>query len=921
MSEPKRLHGLLRAALCAVVVLTVTSARSRAQGDEDFFMGLGLEDPPAEPTAAAEPDPPGDPLGGDGLNPGAPPPPTPAPAGTGVVDRLPGADPGAPVVDAPPADEAPEYASPAEVDADERVRRAEELLLAKGLVVKALEAWQKGDFETAYDHYEEAEKRLTPLSKIDPEVLNTRKRVNEAMAAVQAEWAQAVADEAQRSAVSEDFGTAIRLAEKAMERDPSLADELEARIHEYKVLQVRTAYEAARLPRNVDPDRFERDMTINLALEQGKVFLANHRYADAREKFEEVLSKDPYEVRAMRLLRVINKRIDKVARDRRVATASERLAEVSWKWNEPVTPLLGRAVDRAEGGPVLKLPGDSKLQQKLQQIRFPSIDFQEAPITTVVEYFKRMSVDLDEDGEGINILLYLTPPGGLASAPATPAPAAPAPAEEFPFDDMGGGGFFDEPAAPAQPATPAALGGDVAVPKITINMNDIPLGDAIRFVCLAAGLKFRIDTNAVIIAHPDVPIDKMLTRTYNVEAASLDVNVEGIPGGGGGGGGDDFGGFDAPAATAGGGGLSPETLKGLFANLGVEFPAGASIMFLPSTSLLVVKNTPENLRQLEEVLRDLRQTPPLVTIESKFVEISQSDLQELGFSWLLEEGDGYYTDGIVLGNGSSRYGMQILKQGGPAGTKTAPKLSNALRFGNNVLDSVAEGADQLLSVNSVIGGVSFNTIVHALDQKTNADVLSAPKVTTVNGQAAILKMVEKRHIATGWTEPDIVGGGDDSDRSFTPSIAETEEQEFGVILDVTPNVAPDQYTIRLVLYPRVVSFVDYDDRFNYTMIVDGEEVEAKQLTPITAERSVQTEVIVYDGETVVLGGMMGERIKSWEDKTPFLGDIPMLGKLFQSSGETSDKTNLLIFVTARIVDPSGLPKRSGDVRGLPDFGR
>ena len=72
---------------------------------------------------------------------------------------------------------------------------------------------------------------------------------------------------------------------------------------------------------------------------------------------------------------------------------------------------------------------------------------------------------------------------------------------------------------------------------------------------------------------------------------------------------------------------------------------------------------------------------------------------------------------------------------------------------------------------------------------------------------------------------------------------------------------------------------------------------------------------------VVLGGMIGEKVRKWKDKVPILGDVPVLGKFFRSSGEKSEKTNLLIFVTARLVNPAGLPIRANEVRGLPDFRR
>jgi general secretion pathway protein D len=72
---------------------------------------------------------------------------------------------------------------------------------------------------------------------------------------------------------------------------------------------------------------------------------------------------------------------------------------------------------------------------------------------------------------------------------------------------------------------------------------------------------------------------------------------------------------------------------------------------------------------------------------------------------------------------------------------------------------------------------------------------------------------------------------------------------------------------------------------------------------------------------VVLGGMIQEIVDKYEDKVPLVGDIPVLGRLFRSNGEKSRKINLLIFVTSRLVDPSGRPLRPNEVRGMHDFRR
>ena len=184
-------------------------------------------------------------------------------------------------------------------------------------------------------------------------------------------------------------------------------------------------------------------------------------------------------------------------------------------------------------------------------------------------------------------------------------------------------------------------------------------------------------------------------------------------------------------------------------------------------------------------------------------------------------------------------------------------------------------------------------------------------------------MVEQRYFPESWTEPEVTAASDTQGGSFSPSIPEfSDATEIGVVFMVTPTVAADGYSIDLELEPEVVQFIGYDREFdNYDMVIDGFNVKGRLAMPILTERSVQTKVIVWDGETVVLGGMMKEELEKYEDKIPFLGDLPVVGRLFQSRGERSEKTNLLIFVTARLVNEAGQPVRANEVRGLPDFRR
>jgi general secretion pathway protein D len=159
----------------------------------------------------------------------------------------------------------------------------------------------------------------------------------------------------------------------------------------------------------------------------------------------------------------------------------------------------------------------------------------------------------------------------------------------------------------------------------------------------------------------------------------------------------------------------------------------------------------------------------------------------------------------------------------------------------------------------------------------------------------------------------------------TPSNFET--RNTGVTLEVEPVVGPDGVTIDLNLVPQVVEFEGFINYGSPIKTVNpallgflgiptsliGTAEQAITLTdnvinqPIFSTRKVTTSVSVWDGQTVVLGGLMREDVQKVEDRTPFLGDIPMVGRLFRTSVDQHIKRNLIIFVTARLVNPAGQP--------------
>jgi general secretion pathway protein D len=235
-------------------------------------------------------------------------------------------------------------------------------------------------------------------------------------------------------------------------------------------------------------------------------------------------------------------------------------------------------------------------------------------------------------------------------------------------------------------------------------------------------------------------------------------------------------------------------------------------------------------------------------------------------------------------------------------------------------------APGIFGLSGVFTNPQFQVVIRALNQKKGVDLLSAPKVTTKSGQRAVIEIVREFRYPTTFTPPQvpsITGGtggtGTVSIEVVTPTTPQTfETRNTGVTLEVEPVVGPDGVTIDLNLVPQVVEFEGF---INYGSaifgvnpnLVSGTTVPTILLTnnvinqPIFSTRKVTTSVSVWDGQTVVLGGLMREDVQKSEDKVPIIGDIPLVGRLFRTNVDQHIKRNLVIFVTARLINPGGLP--------------
>ena len=625
-------------------------------------------------------------------------------------------------------------------------------------------------------------------------------------------------------------------------------------------------------------------------------------YRDARMHVEAILAKDPYYAPAIDLLRKIHLVEHRYADKERETTRDGMIKDVTRSWTARTYGTdfasLGAEVQRVdpnEANQRIKATTDEvRIREKMKSIMLESIEYRQANIVDVINELSDLSRenDLSEtaaEEKGINFMLNIGPDTATADASA----AAPA-------DDSG---FWGE-------ADAGDAGGDgsyAGIPPLTIKARYINLQTALDMIMEVSGLKYRINGNIVMIMRKNATLDEMQHRMYSVLPTIQEVQLTlGSARADGGGGTDDPWRLDAGEAKRN------DDWKSFFGDLGVGWPDGSTVKYMPSIGKLVVRNTPDNLATLEQVLGALNVTPFQVEIEVRFVEVSQLDLNSLGLEWILND------DYELIENKTDRNLPPASRRRGviEAGsfTRGFNYLNKNTRLGVNDGSGVM---DNIATFTSILTNPQFSLVLHALSNRSNTDLLSAPKVTARTGTTATIKTVTEYVYPTEYevtwpedSDSNTVILQDGSTGSMTLPAVEPQEfnmREVGVILQVTPNVSSDGTRISLELQPTVVSDPSWKD-YGYTYPIDYRSGEGFHLTmeqPFFPVRSLATQVDIYNGCTVAMGGMIREERFTEEDKIPILGDIPLIGRLFRYKYEQSDKRNLLIFVTARLVDPAG----------------
>jgi MSHA biogenesis protein MshL len=333
---------------------------------------------------------------------------------------------------------------------------------------------------------------------------------------------------------------------------------------------------------------------------------------------------------------------------------------------------------------------------------------------------------------------------------------------------------------------------------------------------------------------------------------------------------------------------------------------GHSVVINRQSGVIIVHAMPDELRDVSDYLKQTTQTVMRqVVLEAKILEVDLDDANQAGINWA-----------AVLTRGASHYTIgQTTPPNGFAGNPLTP---------TNTPVTVAPGNPVSGFVTNTLGGAftiaadfsDFSSFIELLSSQGRTRVLSSPRVTTLHNQQAIIKAGTDEFFVTNVLSNTVTGTATSTTQNvqLTPFFS-------GVALDVTPQIAPDE-SVTLHIHPTISQVTDQTKTLTVNNSVDTIPLALSQI------RESDSIVRARSGQLVIIGGLMREELDKVSYKTPLLGDVPGLGRLFRSEQNQAHTVELVILLRPivvsdadwpRLIDQPGERLRNLNKRG--DFGK
>ena len=283
----------------------------------------------------------------------------------------------------------------------------------------------------------------------------------------------------------------------------------------------------------------------------------------------------------------------------------------------------------------------------------------------------------------------------------------------------------------------------------------------------------------------------------------------------------------------------------------MKTPRG-SVNFDTRTNAIIVRDTKTNMDLIGEIVPTLDATTPQVLIEAKIIETTLSNTENLGIDWVAKA------------------------------TLTGPKRPTIFPWSDETSKHIPDQIPAAAASEFTYGTINLTqvqAILELLRSRSDTNILSNPRIVTVDNQKASIIVGTQYPIPT-YTY---------NEQQAKLQVSGWDYKDIGIIFDVTPHVN-NAGLVTLDIQPKI------------TAILDFVTVENTQLPRLSTE-SASTRVMVKDGDTLVIAGLIKSQDTNTKKKLPILGDIPIAGLIFQKSEKTKSKTDLLIFMTPHIITP------------------
>jgi general secretion pathway protein D len=771
---------------------------------------------------------------------------------------------------------ADEPVSPSGVATAEVIRRKQMLEQAQTMIQAGSLAQSEQDYGGALDNFRAAFELLPEA----PAVEATRKVVFKRYQSAAVQYAQQMIDQAQWPQARQVLQDVLTLGNEAgygSSMDPGLKRMLAN-------LEDPDYY-----PTVLSPQHIKNVERVKQLLIVGQGYLDYGNYDQAAKSFNQALLIDRYNSAARRGLEDVERHKMNhyaVARDQTRAT---KLREVAEGWEMPVPRAIGPDSDLITAAPAKSRR--QSLEEKLKTIILPSIELQAVRLGEALELLRQRSVELDFAEtdftlKGINLNL------DTASF---------------------------------------AAGENPGEKIVSFKLSNVPLGDTLKYLTQQTGTAYQVDDYSVRVLSLSGASQKVMeNRTWTVPPGFLGSSGlgNGAPQNA-----DPFG--NADQGGAGGQVLvKRKTAREFLEENGILFGDGAVANYNPATSTLLVRNTPEQLAIIDNLVQAAREgVNKMVEVSLKIISITEDKVKQLGVDSLLGPSNigsspRVFTSGGTLGANSANDVTFVNPGGTPVGIFP---ISSSLRTGNlqtatsidDLLSATPpsqfDNAPAVFSVGGVFTDPQFQAVLRMFTQSKGTDFLCDTKLLIRPGQRGKVEMIREFIYPTEYDPPEISAGTftDGSAGVIVPAVPTAfEMRAVGKTIEVEPTVAADNHTVSLDLsldFTEFMGFVDYGTPIYSPAFLASNGPPAgafgdnRILMPVFDVVRETTNVTLWDGQTVPIGGIHGHTVTDTQDKIPFVGDLPVLGKLFRSTTEDHRKTAIFIFATVRLIDPAGMP--------------